>query len=374
MKAIITAFDMTTPYGRGIDACWTGLLSNSSAISHLKRFNTAAFTADRAGLIKDLDTASSDSLVWQMLKPILDKTRPVVPEDTVVILATTVGEVDLLEKNILNGSDNTDASRLNHLLSKICRMLGTTAPGMVISSACTSSTAALAHAGLLIRSGAAESVLVVACDSVTEFVFAGFSTLMALDPETARPFDRNRRGLTPGEAAGTVLLMSSERAERENRPHLGELAGWGMSNDANHMTGPSRDGKGLATAIERAIRFAGISGSDINSVCAHGSGTVYNDEMEIKAFRLAFDDRNLPTYSIKGGVGHTMGAAGLIEMLIALKSLAEQKVPPTVGLETIDDDAEGWAGTEPVLLKDARMVLSTNSGFGGVNAALVLNL
>ena len=372
MKAVITNVDMITPYGRGAELCMEGLLSGDSAISNVSRFNTESFNSHRAGFCPGLDPELPESLVWQMLEPMLNSMASSAPDDSTVITATTAGEIDLLEKSVINGSRKADDSRPDKLLSSVCRAAEIHGDGMVISAACASSTTALARAASLIQRGKAESVLVAACDSVSEFVFSGFSALMALDPEQASPFDRNRRGLTPGEAAGLVLLMSEERARRENRRILCELAGWGMTNDANHMTGPSRDGQALASAITAAMDGAGAAPDTIDAICAHGTGTVYNDAMEMKAFDLVFDSIPVPAFSVKGAIGHTMGAAGLIETVISIKSLEKKCVPPTIGTQAIDDDAALRIRKEVLPLNEPKTVLSTNSGFGGVNAALLI--
>lgn len=372
VTATVTASNIVTAYGAGVAACWDGLVSGRSAVTDLDRFGTDAFNSRRAALAPGLDPNAGQSLVMQMLSPILTEAAASVPDDTTVLLATTTGEIDFLERNILAGAGGTHDSRPGLLLDRICSILGTTGPAMVISSACASSTSAIAHAAGLIRCGEATSVLVVSCDSVTEFVFSGFSTLMALDPEGARPFDRTRKGLTPGEAAGYMLMMADSRARDEDRPHLGQIAGWGMSNDANHMTGPSRDGGGLASAIKRALTSSDINSDAVSFICAHGTGTPYNDAMEMKAFRSVFGDSPIPAYSVKGGIGHTMGAAGLVETVTALEALKHGIVPPTVNTTTVDDDAAGWVSPESVPVQGADMALTTNSGFGGVNAALVL--
>jgi 3-oxoacyl-[acyl-carrier-protein] synthase II len=194
---------------------------------------------------------------------------------------------------------------------------------------------------------------------------------MALDPAGARPFDRDRKGLTVGEGGACVLLMDSERARREGRPAETEVAGWGLSNDANHMTGPSRDGRGLALAVRKALASARLEPAQVGSIHAHGTGTSYNDSMELKAFRQVFG-APVPTYSIKGGTGHTMGAAGLVELLVTAHSLRAGLTPPTVGLADVDEEARGWASPEAVPDPRLRVALSTNSGFGGVNCALLL--
>ena len=224
----------------------------------------------------------------------------------------------------------------------------------------------------MIRNGHTDCVLLVACDGVTEFIFSGFSSLMALDKQPARPFDRNRAGLNVGEAAAYALMMSEERALREDRPVLGTIAGWGLSDDANHMTGPSRESEGLILAVTKALSSAGIDQGAIGFIAAHGTGTVYNDQMEMRAFRAVFQNKERPVYSLKGGIGHTMGAAGLVEMIIAHRALREGIVPPTVNLVEPDEDARGWASDRQHPVGTHTLALMTNAGFSGVNTALVL--
>jgi 3-oxoacyl-[acyl-carrier-protein] synthase II len=129
---------------------------------------------------------------------------------------------------------------------------------------------------------------------------------------------------------------------------------------------------GLAAAIRRALGRAFVSPAEIGAMSAHGTGTVYNDSMEMKGFRSVFGDGPRPVYSVKGGIGHTMGAAGLVEALIAIKAMREGVVPPTVGMELVDPEAAGWVQREARTIGKGKIVLSTNSGFGGVNAALVM--
>jgi 3-oxoacyl-[acyl-carrier-protein] synthase II len=288
------------------------------------------------------------------------------------MLASTKGEIDLLEMSMLDGRGDGSGCTMDKLLPKLEELTGARGGSLVISAACTSSSAAAARAAALVRNGASDCVLVVACDSVTEFIYSGFSSLMALDNVPARPFDRCRAGLSVGEAAAFALIMSEDRASRENRQVLGSIAGWGLSNDANHMTGPSRASEGLILAITKSLRSAGIAAADIGFISAHGTGTVYNDAMEMRAFRSVFKDDAVPVYSIKGGIGHTMGAAGLVELLVALRSLREGMAPPTVNLRNSDSDADGWVSDRARPLPGNGAALMTNSGFSGINTALVL--
>lgn len=371
VKSVVVAYDMVTPYGWGIGSCWDGLLSGKTAIGRLDRFETKSFLTGKAAVIPDLPNGQDESLVMQMLTPLLTQASAVIPSDALLILATTTGEIENLERYVLDGSPDAVGSRLDYLLNKVLHLTRVSVPGMVVSAACASSSAAIAQAAAMICSGERDCVLVVACDSVSEFVFSGFSSLMALDNNMARPFDRNRAGLSLGEAAGFMLLMSQSRASREKRPVIGEIAGWGLTSDANHMTGPSRDGSGLALAMQKAFRSADISEDTVGSVAAHGTGTLYNDSMEMKAFKIVFGTRSVPVYSIKGAIGHTMGAAGLVETIVAFESLNERVVPPTVNLQEVDDEAKGWVSSEAVTL-DNTVTVSTNSGFGGINSAIVL--
>ena len=397
MSVRVVDGDLVTAYGVGIDACWDGLLDRRSAVKPVTRFSTEPFQCHSAATLDGLTSGEGDSIVWQMIEKLLTENDPRIPPDAPLFLASTTGEIDFLEQG------DAEESKLSVLLEKLCSRLDDSLVGqasciqepvlianqdtpsriregrptikkrnsVVISSACASSTVAIAQAAAQIERGECECAVVVACDAVSEFVYSGFASLMALDPKGARPFDADRQGLSVGEAAGFVVLMSTERAEHEKRSSLGEIAGWGMSNDANHMTGPSRDGGALARAIETSFARANISPKKIAVVCAHGTGTQYNDSMELKAFKTVFPEPT-PIFSVKGGTGHTMGAAGLVETLLTLKVLRKEIILPTVSLDDPDVDAEEWVSSEPDFLLNCEWALTTNSGFGGVNAALVL--
>ena len=371
-KVCVVASDIVTSYGRGVDACWQGLLSNRSSIRPCHRFRVeGTFQSQNAASIPGLEAKQGESLVWQMLKPLLNDALAQIPKDAALFLATTTGEIDYLENAVLENSGGAERSCPEFLLKKIKALIGVSGAGMVVSAACSSASAAIAQGSAAIRSGKEGCVLIVACDCVSEFVFSGFSSLMALDPDSAKPFDKNRAGLSLGEAAGIILLMSQGRAKKEGRTILGEIAGWAVEGDANHMTGPVRDGNGLSRAIQEALAKAGVSHDDVGCISSHGTGTLYNDSMEMKAYQSVFLDHPIPLYSIKGAVGHTMGAAGLIETVIALQTLQERIIPPVVGTRDIDSEAKDWVTLEKTVLgKD--VVLVNNSGFGGINAALII--
>jgi 3-oxoacyl-[acyl-carrier-protein] synthase II len=223
----------------------------------------------------------------------------------------------------------------------------------------------------MITEGTVKSVLVVAADLVSRFIFTGFSALQGLTASTCRPFDNKRDGLVLGDGGVAILLMEKDEADRRGFDSLARISGWGIANDANHITGPAKDGRGLISAIRSAVSAAEIPLDQVEAYCAHGTGTSYNDAMELTAVDSLFGDRGFPIFSVKGAIGHTLGAAGAIETAIAVCSLKEKRVPPTVGL--INPDANGLgrvSNTEQGF--GGTNILTTNSGFGGCNAALLL--
>lgn len=240
-----------------------------------------------------------------------------------------------------------------------------------ISAACTSSTVAVAQGAALIASGRVESVFICCIDMITEFVFSGFSSLQVLSPFPCKPFDRDRAGLSIGEGAAFLMLMSSERAQRLGCLPKGIVMGTGIANDAFHITAPDKNSSGLILAISKAMKSAGTKRDDIAGIGAHGTGTISNYIMELNAFHEVFGADIPPVYSVKGCIGHTFGAAGGIEIALGTKALAEHTIPPTVGFLHPEQGAEGFVSAGPVSIT-GDYLLTTNSGFGGVNTAIIL--
>ncbi|MCG6878252.1 MAG: beta-ketoacyl-[acyl-carrier-protein] synthase family protein [Deltaproteobacteria bacterium] len=366
----ITDVNTVTALGRNLEDLWQRLLSGHSAIIPVDRFSLTGYKSSYAATIKDLNCTGALSAFHDLLTRLFHDMETV-PADARLYTATAKAGIDNLER--IRRSEAADASDvlINAVADQVTRQLGLTGTGINISAACASSAIAVAKGAALIAAGRAECVLVCCIDLVTEFVFSGFSALGALSATPCMPFDRNRSGLTLGEGAAALLLMKAERAKKEGRPHLATVLGWGVASDGFHVTAPDPDGRGLLTAVKEAMKRAGLAPETISAVCAHGTGTVYNDSMELTAFDQLFKDRKLPVYSIKGAVGHTLGAAGGIEVAVALKSLSEGIVPPTVGFGKGDERAVGRVSFEPAVLP-GNHILSTNSGFGGINAALIL--
>jgi 3-oxoacyl-[acyl-carrier-protein] synthase-1 len=248
----------------------------------------------------------------------------------------------------------------------ITRFFGNPNEPVIISNACISGVFALMMGSYYIREGLYEKVIVAGGDIISEFTLSGFQSLHALSQGICKPFDKNRDGINLGEACATVVLAGQAQS-----PSDIEIKGGATSNDANHISGPSKTGDGLAQAIHQALKYSGMSGGEIGYVSAHGTATLYNDEMEAKALHLA-GLAEVPVNSLKGYVGHTLGAAGVLETILATWSLKKQVILASGGYSE-----HGVSLPLQVVKKNTQAVfthcLKTASGFGGCNAALVLS-
>ena len=369
---VVTDAAVVSALGSNLEELWCRLIQKERAIRPITRFpvDQNHYRSKIAAVIKGLNPPPGRSLLKDLLDRLVDQMGPV-PENAALITATIKSGIDNLESDCRGKPTGMQDILLTSLADYIGERLGLTGKGICISASCASSTIAVARGAALIASGQAEAVLVCCADIVSAYVFSGFSALKALAPEPCRPFDSNRQGLSLGEGAATLLLMSEGRAKREGRDRLGTVCGWGISNDANHITAPVRGGAGLALAINKALTSAHRQPDEIAAICAHGTGTIYNDRMELDAFNKVFHQRRLPIFSVKGAIGHTLGAAGGIETILGLKALATKIAPPTVGFATPEEGAQGQVSADQQTIA-GDFILTTNSGFGGINAALVL--
>lgn len=283
------------------------------------------------------------------------------PERTLFVLSTTKGSIDLLE--------TSEAARvpLHVAGASLARAFGFI-HYRVVSNACISGVQALLVAQRSLLAGQYDHAVVVGADILSHFVVSGFQSLQALSAEACRPFDVSRTGLNLGEAAAAMVL--SVRPEEFDITPRVRILGGGVSNDANHISGPSRTGEELAQAIGRALAAANVDARAIDFISAHGTATRYNDEMESKAFTHA-DLLHAPVNSLKGYYGHTLGAAGVVETVVSLHSMLNDETIATLGYSE-----HGVSGEVTVCarreLRPMNTVLKTASGFGGCNAAIVL--
>lgn len=366
----ITKTAAITAMGPDLESLYTGLINKKSGISKITRFNTLSYASPFAGVISGLDHTKQLSLIFQLSDMLIEQLGPI-ENDTLLISASTKAGIDMLEKNNAASRLLSKDLLLSSLTEYIALKLRLNNKGININSACASSTIAVAKAASLIQTGVVDSVLICCMDIVSEFVFSGFSALGAMSDEPARPFDKNRKGLTLGEGAAAILLMNKKKATARGTSPLAEITGWGIANDATHLTAPDKNGSGLKLTIGNACKRAGISTDDIRAVNTHGTGTVYNDSMEINVIGSMFNSNQVIANSIKGSIGHTLGAAGGIEIALCTKMLHEKIMPGTFGFLYPEK------GTEQIICPDARpltgdYILTTNSGFGGTNAAIIL--
>jgi 3-oxoacyl-[acyl-carrier-protein] synthase-1/3-oxoacyl-[acyl-carrier-protein] synthase II len=242
-------------------------------------------------------------------------------------------------------------------------------PRMTITNACTSGADAIGLAMDMIQSGQCECVVCGGADALSLVPHTGFARLMVYDSEPCRPFDRTRKGLNLGEGAAALVLESVEHARQRNAAILGYILGYGGVADAYHFTAPHPEGRGLAASIRIAFESAGLNASDMAFVNAHGTATLENDKVEGGVITALLP--TTPVWASKGGTGHTLGAAGALEAVLALQALNRGRVPATLGFQMPDPEI-GLTPTREIHTLDSPYALSTSLGFGGGNAALVL--
>ncbi len=369
-RVAIARVAIVSALGDGLDALWCGLQAGQRGVKPLSRFDCANYISRQAACIDDLAVAAEGSLLDALLERVAVQIGPL-PSGTRLLGASTKGEIDRLTGAFREQTDLPQAVLFAPLLEKIARRFGLNDAGCNINAACASSTIAVARAAGLIAAGQADSVLVYAADLVSEFVFSGFSALQALSDEPCRPFDQRRKGLNLGEAGVALLLMSEERAQGCGEQPLAYVAGWGAANDAHHVTAPARDGSGLILACRQALKSAGIATGQVAAINAHGTGTVYNDAMELTAFNAVFGDQLPPLHGVKGSLGHCLGAAGGVEIAVACKSLQQQLIPGTVGCEQPEEAGQGCLSSVEQGI-NGNYLLCSNSGFGGINGVVIL--
>ncbi|MCB2206747.1 MAG: beta-ketoacyl synthase [Bacteroidetes bacterium] len=283
---------------------------------------------------------------------------------TGIILSTTKGNIDLLAPDQQNKFEK-ERVQLWRLAQVIAGYFGNPNQPIVISNACISGVLAINVAAMLIHEGKFDHIIVIGGDIVSRFVVSGFMSFMSLSPKACKPFDKERDGLSLGEAASTIIL-SKDKTGKNNIRYLGGAS----ANDANHISGPSRTGEGSFIAIKKAMEEANVTPHQIDHISAHGTATPYNDEME----SIAIDRHQLnkaPVNSLKGSFGHTLGAAGLVETAILLEEMRNNMLLKTVGFSELGVSRKINVVNQTTN-HELKTCLKMASGFGGSNAAMVI--
>jgi 3-oxoacyl-[acyl-carrier-protein] synthase-1 len=299
-----------------------------------------------------------NTLAAQVIEQLLQKSKAnlLSEESTLLIISTTKGDLSIGFENAIVGPAKFlyDKFKLKHF-------------PFIISNACASGVMAINAAAAFIENKQYQNVIVLGVDMISNFIVYGFQSLYAISDEPCKPFDSERKGINLGEGAGAVLL-SSNKDFFTSTPVC--FLGGSSSNDANHISGPSRTGEGLFRSINKTLSTSAIKPKEIDFISAHGTATVFNDEMEAIAFNR-LNMQHIPTNSFKGFTGHTLGAAGVIETALCIACMHENTLLPSAGYDNQGTSVELNIIKETISAS-LTTVLKTASGFGGCNASLIL--
>jgi len=300
---------------------------------------------------------------------------------TGLVSATTVGGMDRSENFYKEFLADPGKGHLIDIVNhdcgdsteRIADFLGIRGFMTTISTACSSSANSIMFGAQLIKAGFIDRVVAGGTDSVTKFTLNGFNTLMILDKNGCLPFDENRAGLTLGEGAAYVVLESEEAVKVRNKKVLAELTGYGNANDAYHQTASSPEGTGAYLAMEKALKLSGLMPDDIDYINVHGTGTQNNDLSEGIALQKIFGEKMPPFSSTKSYTGHTLGAAGAVEAVIAVMSINHGILFPNLRFETPMKEISIAPFTKVMKGVEVRNILSNSFGFGGNNSTLIIS-
>src|SRR5688500_12475610 len=403
-RVVITGLGALTPVGNNTEEFWSSLKSGKSGIGPITRFDTTNYATRIAGEIRNFDELKYvDKKEARRLDPYLKyaiATSVMAVEDA----ALDPAKVDGTRFGVLIGSgiggittliEGEDARRekgadrvspfvipmliVNMAAGLVSMRFGARGPNSSVVTACATGNHAIGDAFKIIERGDADIMIAGGAEAmIVPLTIAGFCSMKAMstrndEPEKAsRPFDAGRDGFVCGEGAGIVVLESLEHAVRRDARIYAEVAGYGMTGDAHHMTAPEPEGEGAARAMSEALRDGGLAPADIGYINAHGTSTPYNDKFETLAIKRVFGDhaRRLPVSSTKSMTGHLLGAAGGIEAVATTLALHHGVLPPTINYDTPDPDCDLDYVPNVARKQDIEIALSNAFGFRGTNATL----
>ena len=387
----MSGLGVVSPYGAGATCFWLGLAAGTCAIKPITVIETEGFRSRIAAEIP-ADVMSALGSSWRRSRAdriALAAAREALADSGLkgrerAEAALLVGAVG---GGMLEGEDwywaqtlgDGRASREGALRSilpfshadMLGWRLGLTGPKETVVMACASGAASIALGADLVRAGVTPTALVGGVDALTHTCFMGFNALKLLDPSPCRPFDRDRRGMSLGEAAAFLVIEDAEHCRaRGGRVHA-RLAGYGMSTDAHHVIAPHPDSEGMIHAMHLALKDARLPPTAVGYVNAHGTGTQQNDRVEALALRQVFGEGAVLVSSTKSLIGHTMAGAGSVEAVATILALQHELLPPTANLETVDPEVA--FDCLPRTVRPARIsaALSNSFGFGGQNVSLI---
>ena len=405
-RVVITGMGVVSPLGNAPDILWNNLLEGQCGIDTIKAFDVSEYACQIAGEVLDLDPVEAfpspkeirrtDRYAqfgiyagYQALKNSgldLEKTNL---DEVGAFIGSGIGGLSTLEKQhtILTAKGPSRVSPflipmqiLNMASGLFSMYYNLRGPNVATCSACATATHALGEAWRTLKMGDAKVMFAGGAEAaVTPVGIGGFSAMKAMstrndEPKRAsRPFDAERNGFVMGEGAAVLVLEELEHARARGAEIYAELAGYGNTADAYHMTSPSPDGEGAGRCMKMALRSAGLTADSISYINAHGTSTPQGDICETSAIKSVFGDhaRKLSVSSTKGATGHMLGAAGAIEMAACTMALRDQKVPPTINYENPDPDCDLDYVPNQAREMEINAVMNNSFGFGGHNACVV---
>jgi len=395
-RIVVTGVGVVTSIGVGAQPFWRALLDGTCGIGPVESFDTSRFSVHIGGEVKQFDPAPftrrlRPASIGRASQLAIAAARLALgdagltpdaydPRAAGVSLGTTSGEPTLIERfddcEVENrrqdiGREFIEQYPSHMIAAHVASELRFAGSNFVIPTACAAGNYALAHACDHLRRGRADVMLAGGADCFSRITYTGFARLGAIAPERCQPFDRNRKGMVPGEGAAVLVLERLDRARERGAPIYAELAGYGLTCDAHHMTAPQGDG--AVRAMQIAMADAGVGPADVGYISAHGTGTAVNDRVESTAVRQAFGSRaqHVPMSSIKSMLGHTMGAASAIEAAACAMAVRYDALPPTINYETPDPECD--LDYVPNRARPAAVNVAMNNAyaFGGNNASLI---
>ncbi|RJQ51665.1 MAG: beta-ketoacyl-[acyl-carrier-protein] synthase family protein [Nitrospiraceae bacterium] len=386
-RVLVTGIGLVTPLRpfAGAEAFWDAVCSGEDAVRWMP---PPLIDAGRKWLMAGIDitgrsehVCSEDKILFiaeEALRMAVKDAR--LPEDrkSGLSVGTVLGNILFKEKRLMEGNPHKtknsfsgeSLSNINSFLAKTFNIKGGC---ITISTACASGTDAIGIAARKISSGEENVIVAGGADVLSDFAVMGFHSLHALTEEKVRPFDKNRSGLALGEGAAFMVLESEKHAAQRDAKIYGRIMGYASRADANHLTAPHRDGRGLVAAMSQAISEAGIKPAEIDYINAHGTGTIYNDRMETLAIKKVFGDAaySVPVSSTKSMLGHSFGAAGAIETICCLLSINHKKIHPTINYTERDPECDLDYVPDIARRSNVNTAMSLSAGFGGQNSVII---
>ncbi len=398
-RVVVTGLGTVTSIGVGWPEFWANLLAGKSGIGRIESFDPSKYPCHNGGEVKGFDAAAymrrlrPDSVgrasqfavaaAWLAVDDAGLDMAALEPHRVGVAVGTTSGEPNLIEKFndsfVAGRMDDVGAEFLGqypcHVIAgHVAEELRLGGVNITIPCACAAGNYAVSHAFDALRAGRADVMLAGGSDAFSRITYTGFSRLGAVAPEKVQPFDKNRKGMIPGEGAAMLVLEPMERAMKRGATIYAEVASYGISCDAHHMTAAHPEGDGAARAMTMALREAGLGPGDVSYISAHGTGTPTNERLETIAVKRVFGDGSnaVPISSVKSMLGHTMGAASAIESAVCSLAVYKDRIPPTINFQEPDPECD--LDCVPNFSREARVIVAMNNAyaFGGNNSTVLL--